>query len=528
MKTNRLLYITLVIILPWIQIQAQSIADPNTSKNINILTITFTKLDANDTYLKLSYEIRNDSKQDAWILAGIGISGSTASVFMDTDGQTLKILRRLDLPAITGIPFPTCFGRYVRLPAGKSQAESISLMIPVYDNPDYGIGHQSHKESGLEYATRLVIEIGYYTGNLPVMIRNILEEDEKNPRIVPYRDPCYSKSITEWFGGLLGFNNRNELLRSRDDEILVPYTSQAFSGEQVLQIVAENLKIPYREKQDLSKRRYPPDLSPFTRIEIQYQPSALVYFFPYAGQQNLLNLEEKKYLQSMNTIILENQESLKLFADDVKRAKQYSGIVRQISKAQVVCYISEKKKMSFPIYNDCSVVTEEKRFICSDGFISLRKFTPQVWKIDLRIRCSENLKDLWHRFRLYQQASKSVRTGLFRRRENRPYPLPNTWCDSIIRSYRITKMSDEDIFRPFICPSAGEGKCHYAMNPNCKYDSPGDMVLLFETKAGWNQYGGPELFTFDNHDPRGGCVLLNDGTVKFIRTEDELKALRWK
>jgi hypothetical protein len=58
------------------------------------------------------------------------------------------------------------------------------------------------------------------------------------------------------------------------------------------------------------------------------------------------------------------------------------------------------------------------------------------------------------------------------------------------------------------------------MNPNCGPDSPGDVVLLFETKAGWNLHGGPELFTFDNHDPKGGCVLLNDGSVKFIRTEE--------
>lgn len=51
----------------------------------------------------------------------------------------------------------------------------------------------------------------------------------------------------------------------------------------------------------------------------------------------------------------------------------------------------------------------------------------------------------------------------------------------------------------------------------------------FETKAGWNQHGGSEeLFTFDNHDPKGGCVLLNDGTVKFIRTAEELRLLRWK
>jgi len=54
------------------------------------------------------------------------------------------------------------------------------------------------------------------------------------------------------------------------------------------------------------------------------------------------------------------------------------------------------------------------------------------------------------------------------------------------------------------------------------------MVLLFETKAGWNQHGGPELFAFDNHDPKGGCVLLTDGTVQFIRTEEELHALRWR
>jgi hypothetical protein len=65
-----------------------------------------------------------------------------------------------------------------------------------------------------------------------------------------------------------------------------------------------------------------------------------------------------------------------------------------------------------------------------------------------------------------------------------------------------------------------------------------------------------ELFTFNNHDSRGGCprfregetvpvytgILLNvenpalvslwlirrNGTVKFIRTEEELQQLRWK
>jgi len=59
------------------------------------------------------------------------------------------------------------------------------------------------------------------------------------------------------------------------------------------------------------------------------------------------------------------------------------------------------------------------------------------------------------------------------------------------------------------------------------------------TSSGGNvlsEYGGPELLTFDNNESRGGCVLLNDGTLKFIRTpvlsevegKEELHSLRWK
>jgi hypothetical protein len=51
---------------------------------------------------------------------------------------------------------------------------------------------------------------------------------------------------------------------------------------------------------------------------------------------------------------------------------------------------------------------------------------------------------------------------------------------------------------------------------------------MFKTKAGWNQHGGPELFMLDNRTPKGGCVPLNDGTIKFIRTKEELAQLRWK
>jgi hypothetical protein len=39
------------------------------------------------------------------------------------------------------------------------------------------------------------------------------------------------------------------------------------------------------------------------------------------------------------------------------------------------------------------------------------------------------------------------------------------------------------------------------------------LVLLFETKGGWNQYGGPELLSTKNHKGDGCHVLINDSHV---------------
>jgi len=145
----------------------------------------------------------------------------------------------------------------------------------------------------------------------------------------------------------------------------------------------------------------------------------------------------------------------------------------------------------------------------------------------LRVQCAADLKDLWHRLILYDRAEKR-RLGDSSSNSMIKYPKPTEWSEELARAYRILSKVEEFIMRPYECPSAGVGECHYAMNPNCQPDSSPDMVLLFETQDGWNQHGGPELFTFDNHDPKGGCVLLNDGTVKFIRTKEELQQLRWK
>lgn len=502
---------------------AQPETDSILKKNAGDPTITITKLDVTDTTLELSWEIRNDSGQDAWILAGWTRSEASISAFRDEDDQTLLMRRRLDLAWPGRTPFPTQCGKYVRLRKGQILTESVSLAIPVHPVSDLVGGG---KARGLGYATRLAIEIGYYTGDFPGMVRCMLEDDEKNPRIIPSVDPYYPDTLSGWFRGLVGFNKLNELVRSRDNEVLIPYTNQVFTDERVLRVTADELHIPYEEKEDRSEH-HPPDLTPFTRVEIRYHPSTLEYFFPYAEEQSLLSPAEKELLQSMKTVVVKNPDNLKALASDVNKAKRSAGITCQKTVAYATCYRDDDCLMSFPIYNnnDDFIVSEGKyRFRYVNGLRSLRLLTPRVQQIELRVRCAANLKHLWNRFRLYEKVAES---GFFRGRK-KPYPPPNTWCDSMLRTYRVTERSDEYLMRPHKCPSAGQGKCHYAMNPNCKRNSPADMVLLFERKGSWNQHGGPELFTFDNHDPRGGCVLLNDGTVKFIRTTEEFQQLRWK
>ncbi|MHC4110715.1 MAG: hypothetical protein ACYSUY_06555 [Planctomycetota bacterium] len=100
------------------------------------------------------------------------------------------------------------------------------------------------------------------------------------------------------------------------------------------------------------------------------------------------------------------------------------------------------------------------------------------------------------------------------------YPPSDKWCDLLIEHPDISE-------GVFVCRSAVEGRCHYAMNPNAEQNSPNDVVLLFETKGGWNQFGGPEILTFENHKGKGCNVLFNDLHVRFVKKE-QLSELKWE
>jgi hypothetical protein len=100
------------------------------------------------------------------------------------------------------------------------------------------------------------------------------------------------------------------------------------------------------------------------------------------------------------------------------------------------------------------------------------------------------------------------------------YPTTSKWCDLLI------EYIDEEYFK---CSRTSEGRCNYAMNKTIEKlgtDSSPDMVLLFETWPGWNQAGGPEILTTNNHNGEGCNVVFIDLHAQFVRTED-INDLRW-
>jgi prepilin-type processing-associated H-X9-DG protein len=127
-----------------------------------------------------------------------------------------------------------------------------------------------------------------------------------------------------------------------------------------------------------------------------------------------------------------------------------------------------------------------------------------VWIVD----CKNNLHQLGKTMRVYANNNEGK------------YPTPDKWCDLLLQRDLATE-------KQFICPSGGEGRCHYAMNPNCEPSSPNDVVLLFETRSGWNQFGGPELLAPENHGGRGCNILFSDGHVGYEHTEG-FGELKWK
>jgi len=100
-------------------------------------------------------------------------------------------------------------------------------------------------------------------------------------------------------------------------------------------------------------------------------------------------------------------------------------------------------------------------------------------------------------------------------------PLYSNWCDVFFDELFVSPKS-------FICPGAKNKSYSYALNKNVVgLDKiPDDIVILFDSKPGWNQIGGPELLAPENHGGKGCNILFGNFEVKFIEKE-KFGELKW-
>jgi hypothetical protein len=500
----------LIVCLLFSRLQGSTERGVALAEPIHIPLINVADRQLTDDRLLVRYQIQNRSEREIWICQDVDVLGLDSETYLSEDAKTLVVRRRLDVPMRVFRNPP--LGRYVRLRAGESRDESLVLSLPVRYR---GVLGGDLVRADLVYVENLSIELGYFTGNLPKMVYALLDKAE-NSNGVSADAPL--ARVREYLGGLPMFyeQRESEYVRHRDTEFLMYYSFQSLTGEHVLRAEVRDMRIPYHDQRDRgSSNPLPPAMGACERMEVQVSPSALEFFFPDPSEQSLLSASEAERLRSLRSFHAADRDRIAAFADEISEP-QFDATFTCGSRADIVCGSDLKHPTRFSICGNMYIMIDDHDLMrYPRGLPGFSLLSPEIIPFALRQRCARNLSNLGSRFRSF---------GV----ERREYPTANQWCDAILSLYEARGYTDDFIAGPFRCPSAGEGKCHYGMNNECRAASPPDMVLLFETKGGWNRHGGPESFTFENHDPKGGLVLLNDGTVKFIRTEEELKQLRWK
>jgi hypothetical protein len=601
---SQIVLITFLFHFPIYTSQAQINSFNNAIENNDVI-INVNSIQETEKAIKIEYEIINNLGYEVWICEGVTNSLYQFETFMEGDGETITIRKRYDLSINERGIYEnwSIICKFVRLGPSDKRIESLSITLPVFAKIFFTSETGSPKINYKDYAKRIILEIGYYSGSLPDRISEINKEIRKEaakqlaypPNVfIPYMTnihilpPEIKDDITK-YGQEKSVYISNpsrinfKIVKTEINNLKIPYDSELFLFIQTVLKFSKNdpNKIPeeFDTKLLLSKYKIP-DLNNCTRIEIQYEPSMLDYFYPLKTQQALLSTKEKEYLETLKDLrVIKSQINPK------NNEYAISGTISPSSRADLICYEENDQIKMFTIYNESTIENnQQQRIYFNKGLTCLRSQTMEIQPFEKRLMCAANLQNLWQRMRFYEEtinlnilnmesnaakienflnnplyeippemnepnniskllyfsrrlffsAQNEQRKWQFQKesivkrknelKNNVEYlcPDPADWCDSIEFVYQSSKTN---LFR---FPSAEEVICNYAMNPNCKHDSPGDMVLLFETKDGWNQHGGPELFTFDNHDPKGGCVLFNNGTVKFIRTKEEVNNLRWQ
>lgn len=102
-------------------------------------------------------------------------------------------------------------------------------------------------------------------------------------------------------------------------------------------------------------------------------------------------------------------------------------------------------------------------------------------------------------------------------------PYATNWCDAIQNNIGSPKV--------FQCPTDPDLRCAFAYNRNLDGKKDNEInpqaVMFFESRAGWNAAGGPELFASHKHSRTRIVVGFADGSVQQL-PRSQLDTLRWE
>lgn len=136
-------------------------------------------------------------------------------------------------------------------------------------------------------------------------------------------------------------------------------------------------------------------------------------------------------------------------------------------------------------------------------------------------RCGSNLKRL------------VMATEWYMQKHNRHFPPTANWNEALGDALTRTEGSSASPDSSFMCPSAAEDTLPtYAMNSRLDGLSERDVVypaytvLYFESVAGRNLHGGPELFPPEPRHEIGYAVCFVNGRVEFV-PKSEMGGLIW-
>jgi len=134
----------------------------------------------------------------------------------------------------------------------------------------------------------------------------------------------------------------------------------------------------------------------------------------------------------------------------------------------------------------------------------------RVKRLPPEVRCGNKLKGLGTAMQVYANDYKGQ------------WPTSAKWCDLLIEKANADP-------KGFHCQVDENRPSSYAMNKHAVElgdQVPANMVLLFESKPGWNLVGGPELLSTENHNGKGCNIIFGDGHLEFVHAES-LGKLNW-